>query len=161
MKRRTPPPRPYLPPQRRTRPRLSHRPHPMCKVDEHQRSLLHRAVEGPVVEDRTSGLPASCCCRRGGLSWGVAAAGRVAAGAGPGRCPPTAAWRITAVLLWCGPLPRAGVQLTVHVSTGGLPLVGLTRGCLRVSPGGRPHTVAARRGCPPVGDRRRLCAGFR
>jgi hypothetical protein len=68
---------------------------------------------------------------------------------------------MAAVLRWCGPLPRAGAQLTVHVSTGGLPLVGLTRGCLRASPGGRPRTVSARRGCPPVGARRRLCAGFR
>jgi hypothetical protein len=27
------------------------------------------------------------------------------------------------------PLPRAGAQLPVRVSTGGLPLLGLTRGC--------------------------------
>jgi hypothetical protein len=47
--------------------------------------LLHGAVEGPVVEDRTFGLPASCCCRRGGLSWGVAAAGRVVAGEGQSK----------------------------------------------------------------------------
>jgi hypothetical protein len=37
MKRRTPPPKPYLPLQTRTAHRRSHRPHPMCKVDEHQR----------------------------------------------------------------------------------------------------------------------------
>jgi hypothetical protein len=37
----------------------------------------------------------------------------------------------------------------------------LTRGCLRASPGGRPRTVTARRGRPPVDARRRLCAGFR
>jgi hypothetical protein len=37
----------------------------------------------------------------------------------------------------------------------------LTRGCLRASPGGRPRTVTARRGCPPVDARRLLCAGFR
>jgi hypothetical protein len=37
---------------------------------------------------------------------------------------------------------------------------GLTRGCLRESPGGRPHSVATRRGRPPVYVRRRLCAGF-
>jgi hypothetical protein len=40
-----------------------------------------------------------------------------------------------------GPLPRTGAQLAVRVSTGGLPLMGLTRGCLRASPGGRPRTV--------------------
>jgi hypothetical protein len=38
LKRRTTPPKPYLPLQTRTRHGLSHRPHPMCKVDEHQRS---------------------------------------------------------------------------------------------------------------------------
>ena len=31
------PPKPYLPLQTRTGHRRSHRPHPMCKVDEHQR----------------------------------------------------------------------------------------------------------------------------
>jgi hypothetical protein len=36
---------------------------------------------------------------------------------------------------------------------------GLTRGCLRASPGGRPRAVAASRGRPPVDARRRLCAG--
>ena len=35
MKRRTTPPKQYLPLQTRTRHRRSHRPHPMCKVDEH------------------------------------------------------------------------------------------------------------------------------
>ena len=60
-----------------------------------------------------------------------------------------------------GPLPRAGAQFTVRVSTGGLPLLVLTYGCLRASPGGSPRTVAARRGRPPGDVRRRLCAGFR
>ena len=60
-----------------------------------------------------------------------------------------------------GPLPRAGSQLAVRVSTGGLPLLGLTRGCLRASPGGRPRTVASRRGRPLGDARRQLCAGFR
>jgi hypothetical protein len=35
----------------------------------------------------------------GGLAWGVAEAGLSAAGAGPRRCPPPAAWRSAAVLL--------------------------------------------------------------
>jgi hypothetical protein len=60
-----------------------------------------------------------------------------------------------------GLLPRAWAQLAVRVSTGGLPLMVLTRGCLRASPGGRPRTVTSRRGRPPVDARRRLCAGFR
>jgi len=34
---KNPPPKPYLPLQTRTEHRRSHRPHPMCKVDEHQR----------------------------------------------------------------------------------------------------------------------------
>jgi hypothetical protein len=37
----------------------------------------------------------------------------------------------------------------------------LTHGCLRASTGGRPRTVTASRGRPPVDARRRLCAGFR
>jgi hypothetical protein len=37
---------------------------------------------------------------------------------------------------------------------------GLTRCCLRASPGGRPRAVAASRGRPPVDARGRLCAGF-
>ena len=35
---KNPPTKPYLPLHTRTRHRRSHRPHPMCKVDEHQRS---------------------------------------------------------------------------------------------------------------------------
>jgi hypothetical protein len=46
----------------------------------------------------------------------------------------------------------------VHV---GNKVWGLTRGCLRTSPGGRPHAVAASCGRPPVDARHRLCAGFR
>ena len=34
---KNPPPKPYLPLQTRTGHRRSHKPHPMCKVDEHQR----------------------------------------------------------------------------------------------------------------------------
>jgi hypothetical protein len=59
------------------------------------------------------------------------------------------------------PLPRAGAKFAVRVSAGGLPLRGLTRGCLRESPGGRPHDVAAHSGCPQVDARRKLRAGFR
>jgi hypothetical protein len=38
MKRRTKPPKPYLPLQTRTGHRQSHRPHLLCKVDKHHRS---------------------------------------------------------------------------------------------------------------------------
>ena len=43
MKRRTTPPQPYLPPQRRTRHRLSHRPHRQCRcgVIPLQQRALH------------------------------------------------------------------------------------------------------------------------
>ena len=40
-------------------------------------------------------------------------------------------------------------------------MLGLTRGCLCASPGGRPRTLAVCRGRPPVDARRLLCAGFR
>jgi hypothetical protein len=38
QRKKNPPPKPYLPLQTRTRHRQSYRPHPMCKVDESQRS---------------------------------------------------------------------------------------------------------------------------
>jgi hypothetical protein len=44
-------------------------------------------------------FPTSCCATpAGGVAWEVAAAGRAAAGAGPGRGPRPAAWRGAAVL---------------------------------------------------------------
>ena len=39
-------------------------------------SLLHRAVEGPVADDRASALPAFLLLLAGGVSWGVAEAQR-------------------------------------------------------------------------------------
>jgi hypothetical protein len=59
-------------------------------------SLLHRAVEGPVADDRASAFPALLLWLAGGVAWEVAAAGR--AGAGPGRGSPPTAWRGAAVL---------------------------------------------------------------
>ena len=57
-----------------------------------------------------------------------------------------------------GPLPRAGAQLDVRISAGGLPLRGAHA---RLSAGRRPHAVAAHHGSSLVDARRRLCAGFR
>jgi hypothetical protein len=122
--------------------------------------LLHRAVEGPVADDRTSGLPASCCCWRGACRGGLRRGGGRLLGRVPDavrRRPRGAPQRSCA---GAGPLPRAGAQIVVRVSTGGLPLMGLTRGCLRASPGGRPRTVTACRRRPRVNARRLLCAGF-
>ncbi len=62
-------------------------------------------------------------------------------GSGPGRGPPSSAWSCAAVCAGSGPLSRAGTQLDVRVSTGGLPLLGLTRCCL----------------CAPPGDTHALC----
>jgi hypothetical protein len=41
MKRRTPPPKPYLPLQTRTRHRQSHRPHPMCKLSRRAPAFIN------------------------------------------------------------------------------------------------------------------------
>jgi hypothetical protein len=60
---------------------------------------------------------------------------RAAEAAGPWRGPPPAAWRCAVVLRRRWTLSRAGAQLAVCVSTGGLPLLGLTHGCLRELPG--------------------------
>ena len=75
--------------------------------------LVHRAVEGPFADDGTSVFPPSCCCCRGACR-GVAAAGLAAAGATPGRSPPTAAWCSAAVLyrLW----PPSSCLGIVHCS---------------------------------------------
>jgi hypothetical protein len=59
------------------------------------------------------------------------------------------------------PFPVPGVRFLFALLRVAFHCWGLTRGCLRASPGGRPRTVAARRGRPPVDARRRLCAGFR
>jgi len=94
-------------------------------------------------------------CRGGLLQRGGRWRGRI-----PGvvhRWPRDAEWRSCAGY---GPLPRAWVQLPVCISTGGLPLMILLYGCVRVSSGGHPRTVTACRGRPQVDASGQLCAGF-
>ena len=64
-------------------------------------SLLHRAVEGPVADDRMSSFPQACCCWQGMCREGLRRRGGRRR-AGPGRGPQPAVWRGAAVLrrLW-------------------------------------------------------------
>jgi hypothetical protein len=64
--------------------------------------FAHRAVEGPVVDDRTSGLPASCCCWRGAWRGGC---GGGAGGGGGGSRARSAAGRVAQR---GGPAPALG-----------------------------------------------------
>ena len=64
MKRRTTPPKPYLPPQRRTRHRLSHRPHRQCRCGVIYPS--HNALSTPpIMSDRIPTQPTTRHSRRG------------------------------------------------------------------------------------------------
>ena len=71
--------------------------------------MLHRAVEGPVADDRMSSLPSSCCCWRGtcrvGLRW--LGGGRRGRGKGVARSRPCGAAQRSCT--GAGPLPRAAV----------------------------------------------------
>jgi hypothetical protein len=105
-------------------------------------SLLHRAVEAPVADDRASAFPAFLLWLAGGVTWEVAAAGRASVGAGPGRGPPPAAWRGAAVL-----------RLRRPPSLGWLELVRRRRmphGRWRPAIGGRPRRRPPRRRASPV-----------
>ena len=89
--------------------------------------------------------------------------GGAGGGGGGSRARPAACH----VALRCGPasamapFPVPGRSLLFALLRVACHCWGLTRRCLRASPGGRPHAVAASRGCPLVDARRRLCAGFR
>jgi hypothetical protein len=102
--------------------------------------LLHRAVEGPFADDRTSVFPTSCCCWRGaccdcgGLCrWGGRRRGRLP---GAAHCRPRGATRRS--FAGVGPLPCSGGQVSVRASAGGLPLLGaharLSAGVARRTP---------------------------
>jgi hypothetical protein len=47
-------------------------------------SLLHRAVEGPVADDRMSSFPPACCCWQGACREGLRRRGGRGRGRGPG-----------------------------------------------------------------------------
>ena len=86
------------------------------------------------------------------MSCGAAAAGRAAAGAGPGRGPQPAVWRGAAVLHRRWPLPRAGAQLPVDcvlllggVAGAAAGLRRMPRGRWRPAIGDRPHRRPPRR----------------
>ena len=75
--------------------------------------LLHRAVEGPVADDRMSSFPPACCCWQGTCREGLRRRGGQRRGRGPGGA---RSWPCGAAQRSCagsGPLPRAGAQLPV------------------------------------------------
>jgi hypothetical protein len=88
----------------------------MMRHHHHQQklhSVLHRAVEGPVADDRMSSFPPACCCWRGTcrvwlLWWDWR---RRVRGPGAARSRPCGEAQRSCVI--DGPLPRAGVQLPV------------------------------------------------
>jgi hypothetical protein len=106
-------------------------------------SLLHHAVEGPVVDNRTSAFPTSCCCWRGAGGGLCRRGGRwqEAVGGGGGSWTRPAAGRVA-----CrgGPAP---VMAPFHVP--GSSLFSLL-----------PHDVAECCGHPRVDASHRLCSGF-
>jgi hypothetical protein len=119
--------------------------------------LLHRIVEGPFADDRTSVFPPSCCCRgacRGGCF------GRVGCSWGDSRELPDSGH----VVMCCGPVPamapfpvpglrsRLAFLLVTCAAVGCLLMAGV---CLCVE-----DAHEKLRGRPPGDARRCLCAGF-
>ncbi len=115
-------------------------------------SLLRRAVEGPVADDRTSAFPPSGCCGRGAWRVRLRRQGGRQRGRGPGgarRRPCGAARRSCA---GAGPLPRAVARLAVGcvLLLGRVPPSPETgrsprRGASLCGGGGRPRRGAAAR----------------
>ena len=119
--------------------------------------MLHRIVEGPFADDRTSVFPPSCCCRgacRGGCF------GRVGCSWGDSRELPDSGH----VVMCCGPVPamapfpvpglrsRLAFLLVTCAAVGCLLMAGV---CLCVE-----DAHEKLRGRPPGDARRCLCAGF-
>jgi hypothetical protein len=102
-------------------------------------SLLHRAVEGPVSDDRISSFPPACCC------WlGTCRVGLRRRGPGAARSRPCCAARRSCA--GAGRLPSAGVQFPVDcvLFLGGMAGAGagrrrMPRGRWRPEIGGQPH----------------------